>query len=115
MVHVKTQVSSNTYGWNGLHDSTAAPIAVSDHNADSVHNIVRYSDHGTCCSGCELNKSRNDSDSVVNNRSPAIIVWGLPKHSNCHIVTIILLNRVGGGLKKSRGGKTWEGKVQTKR
>jgi len=65
MIHGKTQVSSHTYGRNGLRDNTAASIAVSDHNADIVHNIVGYSDHGTCCSGCEWNKYRADSDSVV--------------------------------------------------
>ena len=41
MVRGKTQVSSHTYGWDDLHDNTAALIAVSDHNTDSVYHIVR--------------------------------------------------------------------------
>ena len=37
-----------TYGWNGLHHSTAAPIAISSHNSDSVQYIIRQSDCNIC-------------------------------------------------------------------
>ena len=95
-----------TYGWNSLHDSTAASNAVIGHNADTVLHIVGYSDHSTGCSGCECEESWN-SDCIVDNWSPAIVLWGLPLHCKHHIVSTILLNSVGGSL--SRRGKTYVG------
>ena len=38
---------------DGLHGSTAAPIAVGGHNTDCVHYIVRQNDLNTCYIGGE--------------------------------------------------------------
>ena len=91
-----------TYGWYGLHGSTAAPIAVGGHNSDSVVHIVGHTrDHDICSTGGECTNIWTDSDGVVD-WSPTIILWGLPLHCEGHTVPTILLNS-GGGKPRRRG------------
>ena len=94
-----TQVSSHTYSWNSFHGGIAAPTDVSGYNADSVYHIVGKTELCTCYTGGDWNMAWTDSDSVVVNWSPTIILWGLPHQCNSHIVPIILLNSVWGRLK----------------
>ena len=76
MIHVHI-ISLQHTNANGLHGSTAAPIAVDGHNTDSVCYIVWQNDWNTCCTGGEWTETRTDSYSVVD-WSPTIILWGLP-------------------------------------
>ena len=96
----------HTYGWYGLHGSTAAPIAVGGHNTDSVYHIVGHSDWNTCSTGGDWTETWTDSDGVVD-WSPTIILWGLPLYCEGHTVLTILLN--SGGESPGRRGKIcWE-------
>ena len=81
------------------HCGTAAPIAVGGHNTDTVYHIVGHSDWNTCSTGGDWTEAWTDSDGVVD-WSPTIILWGLPLHCESHIVPTILLNSVGGSLKR---------------
>ena len=97
-------VSQQHTNSDGLHGSTAAPIAVGGHNTDSVSHIVGYSDRNTCSTGGDWTEAWTDSDGVVD-WSPTIILWGLPLHCDGHTVLTILLNSVGGS--PGRRGKIW--------
>ena len=88
---------------DGHHGCTAAPIAVSGHNTDSVVHIVGYSDWNTCSTGGDWTEAWTDCDGVVD-WNPTIILWGLPLYSEGHTVLAILLNSVGGRL--GRRGET---------
>ena len=50
---------------DGVHGSTAAPIAACSCNTDSVSHIVGYSDHDVCSISGECTNTWTDSDGVV--------------------------------------------------
>ena len=102
--HVKLQFPKYHTNSDGFQGSTAAPIAVSSHNTDSVHHVVRHSDFKACSTGGEWTKGWTDSDCVVD-RSPTPIVWGMPAQYNSHII-LVVHNNVGRSLR--RRGKTWK-------
>ena len=87
-----------TYGWNGLHHSTAAPIAVSSHNSDSVQYIIRQSDCSIYPTGGNWHDIWGDSDGVVD-WSRIVVLQGLPLQHQHNIVPTILLNSVRWSLK----------------
>ena len=91
---------------DGHHGSTTAPIAVGCHNTDGVYHIVGYSDWNTSSAGGDWTEAWTDSDGVVD-WSPTIKLWGLPLHCEDHTVLAILLNSVGGSLR--RRGETCGG------
>ena len=94
----------------GFHDSTAAPIAVSGHYADSVNRVVGYSwQWSTGCSSSHLSGAWTDSDGVAY-WCPATILWGLPLYCKRHIVLTVLPDSVRGCTR--RWGKTCKGKQQ---
>ena len=100
MYHVKVSCHTVTSlhiltNSDGFHGSTAAPIAVGGHNADSVHQIVGHSNHNTCSTEDECTNTWTDGDVVVVDWSPTIILWGLPLQCEGHTVPTILLNSVG--------------------
>ena len=76
---------------DGLHDSTAAPIAVGCHNTDSVHYTVRQDDWNTCCIGGQEREAWSNSDGVVD-WSTTIILRGVPLHCKNDDVLAIVQN-----------------------
>ena len=70
MYHVKVSCHTVTSlhiltNSDGLHGSTAAPIAVGGHNTDSVYHIVGHnSNPNTCSTGGEGTNIRTDGDGV---------------------------------------------------
>ena len=86
---------------DGLHGSTATPIAVGSYNTDSVYYIVRQNDWNTCCTGGEWTETWTNSHGVVD-RSPTIILWRQPLYCEDNAVLAIVLNsgRWGPGRRR---------------
>ena len=95
-LNVRCNIHTKFYG---LHSSKAASIAVSGHNNDSVHYIVRQNDWNTCCIGDEWTKAWTNCHGVVD-WSPTIILWELPLHCKDGVACPVLLNSKRGSPRR---------------